>query len=93
MNRVQPRSFGFALAVFLGAWHTLWAFLVWADAAQWLPDFVFRLRRITPPYRVTAFSPFAATGLVLITAAIGSEGFQAFGFEGWNGLWPRKEGD
>ena len=29
MNRVQPRSFGFALAVFLGAWHAFWAFLVW----------------------------------------------------------------
>jgi hypothetical protein len=69
MHRVQPRSFGFALAVFLGAWHTLWAFLVWAGAAQWLLDFVFRLHMITPPYRVTAFSPFTATGLVLITAA------------------------
>jgi hypothetical protein len=83
MNRVHPRSFGFALAVFLGAWHMLWAFLVWAGAAQWLLDFVFRLHMITPPYRVTAFSPFIATGLVLITAAIGYVSGWFIGFV-WN---------
>jgi hypothetical protein len=71
MNRVHPRSFGFALAVFLGTWHAFWAFLIWAGGAQWLLDFIFRLHMITPPYRVTAFSPFTAAGLVLITAAIG----------------------
>lgn len=76
MNRVHPRYFGFALAVFLGTWHVLWAFLVWAGAAQWLLDFVFRLHMITPPYRVTVFSPFTASELVLITAAIGY-------FSGW----------
>jgi hypothetical protein len=71
MNRVHPRSFGFAFAIFLGSWHALWAVLVWAGAAQRLLDFVFRLHMITPPYQVTAFSPFTATGLVGMTAAIG----------------------
>ena len=71
MNRVHPRSFGFALAVFLGTWHAFWALLIWAGAAQWLLDFIFQLHMITPPYHVTAFSPFTAASLVLITAAIG----------------------
>jgi len=71
MNRVRPHSFAFALAVFLGAWHAVWALVVWAGAAQWLLDFIFRLHMITPPYHVTAFSPLTATGLVLVTAAIG----------------------
>jgi hypothetical protein len=83
MNRVHPRSFGFALAVFLGAGHALWAFLVWAGAAQWLLDFIFRLHMIAPPYRVTAFSPITATGLVLTTAAIGYLSGWFIGFV-WN---------
>jgi hypothetical protein len=83
MNRVQPRSFGFAFAAFLGTWHALWAFLVWVGAAQWLLDFVFRLHMITPPYRVTAFSPFTAAGLVLITAGIGYVSGWFIGFV-WN---------
>ena len=83
MNRIHPRSFGLAFAVFLGAWHALWAFLVWAGAAQRLLDFVFRLHMITPPYQVTAFSLVTATGLVLITAAIGYVSGWFLGFV-WN---------
>lgn len=71
MDRVHPPSFGFAFAILLGTWHGLWAFLVWAGAAQWLLDFIFRLHMIMPPYHVTAFSPTTAAGLVLITAGIG----------------------
>ena len=71
MNYVRPRSVGFAFATFLGAWHAFWAFLVWAGAAQWLLDFVFRLHMIGPPYRVTAFSPLTAATLVFFTAAVG----------------------
>jgi|SRR5215831_2682513 len=71
MNRVHPHSLGLAFAVFLGAFHALWAFLVWAGGAQWLLDFVFRLHMITPAYHVTAFSLSTASALVLLTAAIG----------------------
>jgi hypothetical protein len=71
MDRIHPRSTGFVLALFLGSFHALWACLVWAGAAQWLLDFVFRLHMITPPYQVTAFNAFTATGLVLMTAAVG----------------------
>ena len=71
MNRVRPHLFGFALAVFLGAWHALWAFLIWAGAAQWLLDFVFRLHMIAPPYQRDGFQPGHSNGLVLIAAAIG----------------------
>lgn len=83
MSRIQPRNFGFAFAVFLGAWHALWAFLVWAGVAQWLLDFVFRLHMITPAYHVTAFSPLTAVGLVFITAAIGYISGWFIGFV-WN---------
>ena len=83
MNRVRASSFGLAFAAFLGAWHALWAFLVWAGAAQWLLDFVFRLHMITPPYRVTAFSPMTALALVLFTAVLGYVSGWFIGFL-WN---------
>lgn len=71
MNQIRARSLGLAFAAFLGAWHALWALLVWAGAAQWLLDFVFRLHMITPPYRVAAFSLVTALALVLFTAVLG----------------------
>lgn len=71
MNRVHPHLLGLVFAVFLGVWHGLWAFLVWAGAAQWLLDFVFQLHMIAPAYHVAAFSLFTATALVLLTAATG----------------------
>lgn len=83
MNRVHASSFGFAFGVFLGAWHALWAFLVWAGAAQWLLDFIFRLHMIAPPYHVTAFSPVTAVGLVLVTGGIGYASGWFVGFV-WN---------
>jgi len=89
MKRVRPRSFGFAFAVFLGAWHALWAFLVWAGAAQWLLDFIFRLHMIAPPYHVTAFNLATATGLVLTTAGIGYVSGWFIGFV-WNVLLVRR---
>jgi hypothetical protein len=83
MNRVQPRSFGFAFAAFLATSHAFWALLVWAGAAQWLLDFVFRLHMIAPPYHVTAFSPLTAATLVLFTAAVGYVSGWFIGFL-WN---------
>lgn len=71
MNRVHPHSVGLAFAVFLGAFHALWALLVWTGGAQWLLDFVFRLHMITPVYQVVAFSLSTAAALVLLTAATG----------------------
>ena len=71
MNRLRPHSVGLAFGSFLGAWHALWAFLVWAGAAQWLLDFVFRLHMIAPPYHITEFSLLTATALVLFTGTIG----------------------
>jgi len=71
MNRIHPRSFGFAFAVFLATWHTAWALLVWTGTAQRLLDFVFRLHMIAPPYQVTAFSPITAAALISLTAVIG----------------------
>jgi hypothetical protein len=91
MNHVRPRSVGFAFAAFLGMWHALWAVLVWIGAAQWLLDFVFRLHMIAPPYHVTAFSLFTATGLVLVTAAIGYVSGWFIGLL-WNYFAVRAEG-
>jgi hypothetical protein len=71
MKPIRPRSFGVAFAAFLGTWHTFWAFLVWAGAAQWLLDFVFRLHMIAPAYHVTAFSPLTAATLIMFTTAVG----------------------
>ena len=85
MNRIHPRYVGLAFAVFLGAWHALWAFLVWAGAAQWLLDFIFRLHMITPPYHVSGFSPLNAIALVLLTAGIGYVSGWFIGFL-WNRL-------
>jgi hypothetical protein len=62
---------GLAFGVFLGLGHTFWAFLVFAGAAQWLIDFIFRLHMIAPPYQVTGFSLVTAASLVAVTASIG----------------------
>ena len=90
MKRVNPRSLGFAFAAFLGAWHSMWALLVWVGAAQWLLDFIFRLHMITPPYHVTAFSPLTAMGLVLTTGGIGYVSGWFIGFV-WNYFVERPE--
>jgi len=71
MNRIRTHSLGLAFAIFLAFWHTLWSFLVWTRAAQWLLDFVFRLHMITPPYKVAEFDLGYAIGLVALTAAWG----------------------
>lgn len=83
MKRVHPHFFGLAFAVFLGTWHALWAFLVWAGGAQWLLDFIFRLHMIAPAYHVTAFSFLTATALVGTTAVIGYVSGWFIGFV-WN---------
>jgi hypothetical protein len=71
MNRLQPHSFGLALGIFLGLWHSLWSVLVWVGAAQRLIDFIFRLHMIVPPYKIAAFSFGTALSLVLVTTCIG----------------------
>jgi hypothetical protein len=71
MDRIRPRSFGFAFAAFLGTFHAFWALLVWVGAAQPLLDFVFRLHMIAPAYHVTAFSPLIAAGLIMFTSTVG----------------------
>jgi hypothetical protein len=71
MDRIRPRSFGFAFAAFLGTFHAFWALLVWMGAAQWLLDFVFRLHMIAPAYHVMAFSLLTAATLVMFTTAVG----------------------
>jgi hypothetical protein len=83
MNRIQPRSFGFAFAAILGTFHAFWAFLVWAGGAQWMLDFVFRLHMIAPPYHVTVFNPVTAAALVVFTAAVGYVSGWFIGFV-WN---------
>jgi hypothetical protein len=71
MNRLRPHSVGLTLGTFLALWHTLWATLVWAGAAQPVIDFIFRLHMIEPPYKIAGFDPALALGLILVTAAIG----------------------
>jgi len=71
MNRICPRSVGFAFAAFLGACHAFWAFLVWAGAAQRILDFVFRVHMIEPPFHVMAYDGFATIGLVLLETGVG----------------------
>jgi len=71
MNRIRPHSSGLAFAGFIGLWHTLWAFLVWMGAAQWLINFIFRLHMLTPPYKVNTFSFGMAAALVLVTTLTG----------------------
>jgi hypothetical protein len=80
MKPVNARTVGYVFAVFLGTWHAFWALLVWAGAAQWLLDFVFRLHMIAPAYHVTVFSPLTAASLVAVTALIGF-------FFGWFAGW------
>jgi hypothetical protein len=87
MNRIHPRSFGFAFAAFLGTCHAFWAFLVWAGAAQWLLDFIFRLHMVAPPYQVMAFSLPTAIALVVFTAAVGYVSGWFIGFL-WNRFAP-----
>ncbi len=71
MNRLSPHSVGLTLGTFLALWHTVWAALVWAGAAQPVIDFVFWLHMIAPPYKIAAFNPGLALSLILVTAGIG----------------------
>ena len=83
MTRIQPHSAGSVLGILMGAWHAMWAALVWAGAAQAVIDYIFRLHMITPPYTIAAFDPRLALALVLVTAIIG----YVFGWAGaviWN---------
>ena len=71
MKRVSAHSVGVVFAGLLGTWHFVWALLVATGAGQIVLDFIFRLHMIVPPYRVAAFDPATAAGLVFGTAAIG----------------------
>jgi hypothetical protein len=89
MKRTSPHAIGLVFATLLAMWHVIWAFLVWAGAAQPFLDFIFRIHMITPPYMVSAFSLSASATLVLVTAAIGYVGGWMAGFA-WNRCSPRE---
>ncbi|MCX6714236.1 MAG: hypothetical protein NTX72_00275 [Candidatus Uhrbacteria bacterium] len=68
---LQPHKTGVSFGVALGLFHLLWSFLIALGVAQPLMDFIFILHRITPVYKILPFDFVLATGLVLVTAAIG----------------------
>jgi hypothetical protein len=83
MNRANPHSFGLVLGIFLAVWHALWSLLVWVGAAQPLIGFIFRLRMITPPYKIALFNLGTAAALVALTAVSGYVVGSVVGFI-WN---------
>jgi len=87
MKRTSPHAIGLVFAALLAFWHLIWAFLVWAGAAQTLLDFIFRIHMITPPYVVSGFSLGSSATLVLVTGAIGYIGGWMAGFF-WNRCGP-----
>lgn len=68
---LSPVKTGLVLALFLGAWHFLWALLVALGWAQPLIDFVFWLHLIKPVYVIEPFQIGIAALLVIITGTIG----------------------
>jgi hypothetical protein len=84
MTGTRPVSVGLSLGLFFGAFHAIWAILVWAGAAQPLMDFIFHLHMIKPPYVIEPFNILTAVSLVLVTGAMGFISGWFFGL-----LWKR----
>ena len=70
-ERMGVNKAGFALALFLGGFHLMWATIVASGLGQPLIDFIFWLHFVRPVYVIEAFDPLRAIELVLVTATIG----------------------
>lgn len=78
---------GMMVGGLLAGLHAFWALLVAMGWAQPFLDLIFWLHFVTPPYRVEAFEPVRAAGLVTITGSLGVLGGAGFAFV-WNRAGP-----
>ena len=62
---------GFAVGLFLGGWHLLWALLVASGWGQAFIDFVLWLHMVHLQYMVGPFSLLQASALVVLTSLSG----------------------
>lgn len=68
---MNPSKTGFALAIFFGAAHLIWALLIMLGWAQALADFAFTLHMIVPNHQIAPFHFGYAVALVVLTSCIG----------------------
>ncbi len=84
MNLINPNKVGLACGAMMGAWHCVWAFLVFLGFAQMIYDFILWAHMIHLPLTIGPFELKAALMLILMTTIIG----YVFGYIG-AGIWNR----
>ncbi len=71
MNKLNPRTTGVAVGVFVGGCHLVWSVLVALGWAQPLVNFILWAHMVNVSYVVGPFDLAAAVALVILTTIIG----------------------
>lgn len=71
MNKLNPRTTGFAVGAFVGGCHVVWSILVALGWAQVLVNFILWAHMVNMSYVVGPFDLTAAITLVIVTTVIG----------------------
>lgn len=68
---INKQKLGLVFGTFLGAWHFVWALLVFSGLGQSFTNLIFRLHFIEPPYTILPFDFGVAATLILVSSMAG----------------------